>query len=316
MAPIAAGTGPYSRAMADRDSPQRLTTRAAETFRFERSWVFPVGSEQLWATLEHTDDYPRWWSWLRSVDPVALRPGAHTCCVIAAPLPYRLHVTISVDTVVPGRLVLVHIGGDLEGDAALRLEPGVDTCRASLRWELRVRRPLLRRAARTVRPVLEWGHERVVEIGVTEFVERALGEELRVPLAQSLSVTDVLAAAAAAGILSGAPSTVAALLRGHPLTQATRAAGTLLGRPTIGRGLAAHALLSVGWAAALARVLPRQHTAAWGGAAGLAIAALDLGVVGRRLPAVRELAVSPQVADHLAFGVVTGAVIAQRSLSR
>ena len=225
-------------------------------------------------------------------------------------------MTISIDTVIPERLVAVHIGGDLEGDAALWVEPGVDTCRASLQWELRVRRPLLRLAARTVRPVLEWGHERVVGVGVTEFVEGALNGGSRSWLTPTVSVNDVFAAAAAAGVLSGVPSSVAALVRRDPLTQATRAAGTLLGRPTIGRGLVAHALLSLGWAAALARVLPRQHTAAWGGAAGLAIAAVDLGLIGRRLPAIRELAVPPQVADHLAFGLIAGAVIAQRGASR
>jgi hypothetical protein len=38
----------------------------------------------------------------------------------------------------------------------------------------------------------------------------------------------------------------------------------------------------------------------------VAIAALDLGFIGRRLPAIRWLAIAPQVADHLAFGMVVG----------
>ena len=50
-----------------------------------------------------------------------------------------------------------------------------------------------------------------------------------------------------------------------------------------------HLALSLGWALLLARVLPRRHTVAWATAAGLAIAALDLGVVGRRFPRIRAL---------------------------
>ena len=77
-----------------------------------------------------------------------------------------------------------------------------------------------------------------------------------------------------------------------------------------------HLALSLGWAAVLARVLPARGTAAWGAAAGLAIAALDLGV--DRPPPRRRSAgcpTGPQVADHVAFGVVAGAVLARRASS-
>jgi hypothetical protein len=43
-----------------------------------------------------------------------------------------------------------------------------------------------------------------------------------------------------------------------------------------------------------------------GAASGLAIAALDLGVIGRRVPAIRRLPLAPQLADHALFGAVVG----------
>ncbi len=46
--------------------------------------------------------------------------------------------------------------------------------------------------------------------------------------------------------------------------------------------------------------------------AGLAIAALDLGVVGRRYPRIRALATMPQVLDHVAYGATVGAVLSRR----
>lgn len=108
-----------------------------------------------------------------------------------------------------------------------------------------------------------------------------------------------------AGALSGLPSTV---LDRHPIA-ASRAAGTLLGAPTLPRAALAHALLSLGWAAVLARVLPRRPALWHGALAGLGIAALDLGIVGRRFPAVRALRTGPQVADHLAYGITVAAVL-------
>ena len=66
------------------------------------------------------------------------------------------------------------------------------------------------------------------------------------------------------------------------------------------------------WTAVLAAVLRprgRLRGAVAGGSAGLGIAALDLGVVARRLPAVRALPQAPQWADHVAFGALAGAVL-------
>jgi hypothetical protein len=63
-------------------------------------------------------------------------------------------------------------------------------------------------------------------------------------------------------------------------------------------------------------VLPRRGAVAWGVAAGLAVAALDLGVVARRVPRfapIRRLPLGPQIADHVAFGAIVGAVLAARS---
>jgi hypothetical protein len=124
-----------------------------------------------------------------------------------------------------------------------------------------------------------------------------------------------LVAGAVAGVVSGAPSTLHALVtQGDPL-EATVAAGSILLRGETRRGvlvLAAvpvHAALSLGWGVALAAVLPRRNPELWGAVAGLAIAALDLGVVGRKLPKIAALPVAPQVLDHLAFGACVGAVL-------
>jgi hypothetical protein len=112
-----------------------------------------------------------------------------------------------------------------------------------------------------------------------------------------------------AGVLSGEPSTGHALAIGRSLLEATRAAGTLLGRRSVVRGGVAHAGMSLGWATVLSLVLPPRHEPAWGALAGVAIAALDLGLARRRWPAIAALPTGPQVLDHVAFGALVGAVL-------
>ncbi len=70
--------------------------------------------------------------------------------------------------------------------------------------------------------------------------------------------------------------------------------------------------MSVGWAAVLVAVLPRRHTVAFGVAAGVAIAAIDVRIASGRFPVVAALPRAPQVADHAAFGALVGAVMAHR----
>jgi hypothetical protein len=140
------------------------------------------------------------------------------------------------------------------------------------------------------------------------------------PTARSRSFfdPDAVVAGAAAAVVSGAPSTLWALLRGHDPLEATLAAGSVvLPRETRrGRLLAAavpvHLALSFAWAQVLARVLARDRERAAGAVAGLAIAALDLGIAGQAAPRLRALALLPQLADHVAFALTVGHVLARR----
>jgi hypothetical protein len=131
-----------------------------------------------------------------------------------------------------------------------------------------------------------------------------------------------LAAGAVAGALSGVPSTVHAVATGRSPVDALEAAGTLLladdSLPSarVAAGLVAHGAISLGWGVVLAAVLPRRRAVLWGALAGLAIAGLDLGVLGRRWPRIRALPTAPQVADHVAFGALVGAVVSRAGRRR
>ena len=136
------------------------------------------------------------------------------------------------------------------------------------------------------------------------------------------TLRDAFAAGAIAALISGTPSTTHALLTGGPPLEGGLAAGSLLlpneqrpGRLLLS-AVPVHLALSLGWALALAAVLPRRWTVACGALAGLGIAALDLGVIGRRFPRIRALPQAPQVADHLAYGATVGAVLHRRRAHR
>ena len=127
-----------------------------------------------------------------------------------------------------------------------------------------------------------------------------------------------LEAGLVAAVASGVPSTVWTLLEGEDVLDGARAAGAIVlprERRTpvlIAAAVPVHLAVSLGWALLLGRLLPHRAEPLLGAAAGLAIAALDLGVIGRRIPAIRALPQGRQWADHLAYGVAVGAVLKVR----
>jgi len=126
-----------------------------------------------------------------------------------------------------------------------------------------------------------------------------------------------LVAGTVGAIVGGIPSTGYALATGRDPLEASYAAGAILlpreersGRLLISATVA-HGAISLFWGMVLVRVLPRRHPVLAGAAAGLAIAAFDLGTAGRRIERVRRLPLGPQLADHAVYGAAVGAVIAR-----
>lgn len=144
-------------------------------FVFDRIWVFEATPADVWALLGSTDEYRRWWPWLASLDVDGLREGAVARCVVRPPLPYRLRFDVRLDRVESGRLIEGTVTGDLRGPARLELSPAPRGCEARLGWRVEVASPFLARLARFGRPVMQWGHDLVVDMGVRQFRRRALG---------------------------------------------------------------------------------------------------------------------------------------------
>jgi uncharacterized protein YndB with AHSA1/START domain len=145
-------------------------------FDYDRRFDFAVSPETFWQTVSRTDCFPDWWTWLRDFESDGLRAGSHTACVIRAPLPYALRVTVDVERVVQPERVETRVSGDLDGPARLEIAPTASGCAARLVWSLELCEPWLARLARFTRPVLTWAHDRVISSGVRQFERVALSE--------------------------------------------------------------------------------------------------------------------------------------------
>ena len=133
---------------------------------------------------------------------------------------------------------------------------------------------------------------------------------------------DALIAGGVASVLAGVPSTLHALATGRSVLEGAAAAGSIVlphehRTPVlVAAAIPVHLALSFGWAQVIAAVVPRRWPVAGSVASGLAIAALDLMVIGRHMPRIRALAQPPQWLDHLAYGATVGVVLSSRRRAR
>jgi hypothetical protein len=132
------------------------------------------------------------------------------------------------------------------------------------------------------------------------------------------TVQDGVRAGIVAGLIGSLPSTTHAVATGvDPLAAATAAGSLLLPRerrtvPLVLASVPVHMGISIAWGVVLTALLPTRARVLSGALSGLVIAAVDLGVIGRRRPRIRALPLLPQLADHIVFGATVGGLLDRR----
>jgi hypothetical protein len=147
---------------------------------FEHAAHLDVEAEPpvVWARLAQFERYPTWWPWLHdfSVSGTGLEPGTVLGGVVRPPVPALMRLEVAL-VERAGDTVRADVRGDLEGDASLTLEPIASGTRLRVWWNVELTGKATRAVARVARPVLLFGHDRVVAHTIESF-QRTLRREL------------------------------------------------------------------------------------------------------------------------------------------
>jgi len=138
---------------------------------YQRSFEFDLTPAMLWATIEETERFERWWPWLRefTIDGGSLKTGAVLHGVVVPPLPYRMTLDIELVSCRRPQAIDALVHGDLEGDAHLRLRRSGAGTRAEVSWTLEMMQRPMRIASRFAHPLLVRAHDVVVDLTVSGF---------------------------------------------------------------------------------------------------------------------------------------------------
>jgi len=150
---------------------------AAPFITYRRSYRFDLTPDRLWDRIEEFDQFEHWWPWLTEfrIEGVGLSTGSVLHGVVTPPLPYRMRLRVELVHCERPHSIDATVGGDLIGDARLRLRHEGDGASAEVAWTVEMLQPAMRLASRIGRPLLQWGHDRVVEMAVAGFRRRIEG---------------------------------------------------------------------------------------------------------------------------------------------
>jgi carbon monoxide dehydrogenase subunit G len=143
-------------------------------FDYRREFEFALGPAEMWERMEHLDQYERWWPWLQEfrLEGGALVAGSVLHGVVAPPLPYRMRIRVELTRCEPPGVIDANIEGDLKGEGHLRLRADGTGSRVEVAWTVEMMQRPMRVASLFGRPLLQWGHDRVVDMTVAGFRRR------------------------------------------------------------------------------------------------------------------------------------------------
>ena len=138
---------------------------------YERTFTLPASPPRVWSAIARFDRYEEWWSWLRElrVEGHGLAAGTTLDGTMVPPLPYRMRIHVTLLECKAPRLIRAAVDGDLRGTARLRLTPVGAETRADVDWTIEMMQAPMRLVSRFARPLLLWGHDRVVDATVAGF---------------------------------------------------------------------------------------------------------------------------------------------------
>ena len=139
--------------------------------KYRRTYDFTISPDRVWAELSNVDQYERWWPWLGEFGLAgdSLAAGSILHGVVSPPVPFQMRLTIELFRCEPTRSVDAHVHGDLEGEAGLRMQPAGTGSQVEVAWELEMMQRPMRIASRFGHPLLQWGHDQVVQMTVAGF---------------------------------------------------------------------------------------------------------------------------------------------------
>lgn len=147
------------------------------TVHYSEAFWFPIRVDDFWQLIEDFERYQERWPWLEAftADQDGLVAGNVLRATILPPVPLRVRIQVCFHSCQRLSLTEAGITGDLQGHASLSFDEHNGGTRVRADWTLEPASKSVRLATRVARPLVRWGHDRVVDMAVTGLGGTSIG---------------------------------------------------------------------------------------------------------------------------------------------
>jgi hypothetical protein len=137
--------------------------------RHTGAFWFPIPVSDFWQLIEDFERYQERWPWLETftADQDGLVAGNVLRATILPPVPLRIRIQVRFHSCQRLASTEASITGDLCGHASLSFDEHGGGTRVRADWTLAAASAPVRVLMRVARPLVAWGHDRVVDLAVT-----------------------------------------------------------------------------------------------------------------------------------------------------
>jgi uncharacterized protein YndB with AHSA1/START domain len=142
---------------------------APAQFELTSHWHIPASIDRVWAALIQSQDWPKWWPYVREVITVkeGTPDGLGSVQRIrwATRLPYEVMFDVEVVEVIRLRKLRGVARGELQGQGTWLLERDGTATQVTYLWQVDLGKAWMRWSAPLLAPVFRWNHNGLMESG-------------------------------------------------------------------------------------------------------------------------------------------------------
>jgi len=141
----------------------------SNAYHFQTVWEFDAPVEQVWDTVFHSLDWPKWWKGMIAVRELKAGAPSGTGSVrrylVRSPVGYRLCFDLEVTDVALHTAIRGVASGQLEGNGVWAFSGTARGTRVTINWLVSTRVGWMNHLSPVLRPFFRWNHDRVMHQG-------------------------------------------------------------------------------------------------------------------------------------------------------
>lgn len=152
--------------------PRSAALKAQASFDLVSHWRLAAPVAPVWAALTCTQDWPRWWPYVRAVHLLREGPAGNSGGVgsvrrieWATRLPYRIVIDVEAVESVPQQRLRARSSGHLQGEGIWLLREDAGHTDVTYLWRVELKKPWMRWLAPCLAPLFRWNHNGVMQAG-------------------------------------------------------------------------------------------------------------------------------------------------------